>query len=207
MNSKGAREVTPFLWGPKQGGTPAGTAASSRGLERRLELAGVGVSIQGAQGRMPGQLGVVGGIICDREGKAAPGGGSGTSALRHHVSVSAWTVPFVQDTCQGSRGTLILRCLRSHPGLARGSPACCASTLSAGPQQTSRMEGQQPGRDGCPPPCLVGDPWKGFPGLCVKAGIARATWSRGRDDCECCPPTLWKDPAIATPTMPSGKPC
>lgn len=51
MNSKGAREVTPFLWEPKQGGTPVGTAASSRGLERELGVGWGGSQHPGGSGK------------------------------------------------------------------------------------------------------------------------------------------------------------
>lgn len=84
--------------------------------------------------------------------------------------------------------------------------------LSAGPQQTSGMEGPEPGRGGSPShpppgsPHLVLNAREDFPGLCVKVGIAHATRSRGREDRKCCPATSETIRPLPHPLCPQKRP-
>lgn len=108
-------------------------------------MAGGGVSIQGVQGRTPGESGVGMAVLCDSE-KAAPRGRlrsfcPGASRLNFGLDAH-----FLCNTRQCSHGTLILWCRRSDPRLAGASASCWAIMLSAGPQQPSRVEGQELGK-------------------------------------------------------------
>lgn len=125
------------------------------------------------------------GTICAGEGKTAAGGGSGTFAPGHHVSISAWMHRLCVRLLPGLSWDLNPPMLQVRLGSGKRVACMLSQHALCWPQHISRVEGQEGS------PCTVLDAWKDFPRLCVKAMIApRAIWSRGRDDCERCPRTL-----------------